>query len=392
MSNNKPLRSYKYFELELKALSSFLIITNPYFKELETNDLWEQEIFKIEKERVKMKLHFNPTSTEFIVRSFEKNIPFLSRELLYIRIISALEIFLIQAVRDVFKQTTIPFNSDHKRIDLNHSQVLQLTTIRELRNVLLHKETRPLSSAGYEDVVKYYKKQLGIDISSLHPGLQKMKYYHEVRHILVHRLGKTDNSFRKNHEYNKTYLQIDEDLLIDLFNDVYGYAYSVSEKVKSLIDTHTSVKVYKEFIGIRYRIEFDSKILDKVNFLEPDYHFWVGDEIYYLQDLGLNIISKGSRYVLEVWGKNEILKAYKLSIKTRLKTSKYFENVTMKLVKHPKEFDESIILAVSKLLPDGIWPLDTRKKVARELGVSNSKIDKIIKILNLRGMHLKPEQ
>lgn len=389
---DKELRSFKYFELELKTLASYLIITNPYFTGLPKENIWEKEPFKNEKERIEREINFEPTTKEFIVRSFEKNIEFLSRELLFIRVISALEIFLTQAVRDVFKQTTIPFRSNEKRIELNHSQILELTTIRELRNMLLNKETRPLSSAGYEDVVKYYKRQLGIDISSLQPGLQKMKYYHDVRHILVHRLGKTDSLFRERYGFTKTYLQIDEELLINLFNDVYVYTQSVADSVKSLIDTHTTVTVYKEFKGSRYRIEFDSKIMDKVNFLESDFHFWVGDEIFYLQDLGINIISTGPRYIVEIWGKNEILKAYRLRIKAILKTSRYFENMVMKPIKHPKIFDESIILAVSKLLPSGLWPLDIRKKIASELGISNNNVDRIIKILNERGMHLKPEE
>lgn len=389
---DKELRSFKYFELELKSLASYLIITNPYFTGLPKENIWEKEPFKDEKERIERELNFEPTTKEFIVRSFEKNIGFLSRELLYIRVISALEIFLTQAVRDVFKQTTIPFRSNEKRIELNHSQILELTTIRELRNMLLHKETRPLSSAGYEDVVKFYKRQLGIDISSFQPGLQKMKYYHDVRHILVHRLGKTDGLFRERYGFTKTYLQIDEELLINLFNDVYVYTHSVADSIKSLIDTHTTINVYREFKGSRYRIEFDSKIMDKVNFLESDFHFWVGDEIFYLQDLGLNVISKGPRYVVEIWGKDEILKSYRLRIKAILKTSKYFENIVMKPIKHPKVFDESIILAVSKLLPSGLWPLDIRKKIASELGISNNNVDRIIKILNDRGMHLKPEE
>jgi hypothetical protein len=387
----QPLRAFKYFDLELKSLCSFLIITNPYLTDLNTTDIWEQERFKSEKIRIESKLNFDPVTTEFIVRSFEQNVSFLGRELLYIRIVSALEVFLVQSIRDIFKQTTKPFQSNNKKIELNYSQVLQLTSVRQLRNALLQKETRPLSSIGYEEVVKYYKQQLGIDISSLGPGIQKMKYYHQIRHILVHRLGKADKHFKEQYGFNKTYLQIDEDLLINLFNDVYIYASQVSQKIKLLIASHTTVTVYRKFKGDRFRIEFDSKINDKVNFLEPEYHFWVGDEIYYLEDLGLHIISKGAHYIVEVWGETEIVTAYKKSIKTRLRTSKYFQKFTINAIAHPKIFDESVILAVSKLLPDSIWPLDIRKKIANELGISNGNVDRIIKILNSRGMHLKPE-
>lgn len=387
----KPLRAFKNFELELKSLSSFLIVSNPYLKELSTKEIWSEEPIKSEKERIKGVLNFEPVTNEFIIRSFEHNIPFLGRELIYIRIISALELFLVQSVRDIFKQTTIPFRNNNKRVELNYSQVLNLSSIREMRNELLNKETRPLSSAGYEDVVKYYKKQLEIDISSIGPGLQKMKYYHQIRHLLVHRLGKADKKFKTQYGFTKTFIQINEDLLIELFNDVYNYAKQVAERVITLINSHSNLKLFREFKGERLKIEFDSKINDRVNFLEPEYHFWVGDEIFYLEDLGLHILSKGSHYVVEVWGEVDILRAYKISIKSRMRTSKYFENITIQSISHPKIFDESIILAVSKRLPEGVWPSDIRKTIAASLGISNNNVDRIIKILNLRGMHLKPE-
>lgn len=388
---DKPLRAFKYFDLELKSLASFLIVSNPYFEDLGKKDFWEIEAIKAEKLRIESKLNFQPTTTEFIIRSFEKNMSFLDRELIYIRIISALELFLVQCIRDIFKQTSEPFRSGQKKIELNYSQILNISSVSEVRNELLHKETRPLSSAGYEDVVKYYRQQLGIDISSIEPGLQKMKYYHQIRHILVHRLGKADKYFKKQYGFNKTYIQVNEELLLDLFNDVHLYAKKVADKVVNLINSHSSIEVYRKFKGERLRIEFDSKITDKVNFLEPEFHFWVGDEVFYLYDLGIHIISKGSRYIVEIWGNSDVLNGYKKNAKQRLKTSRHFENILIQPIQHPKVFNESAILAVSKLLPEGLWPKDIRKTIAQTLGMSNNNIDKIIKMLNERGMHLKPE-
>lgn len=390
---DKPLRAFKYLELELKSLASFLIVNNPYYKELDHNNIWEVDNIKTEKIRVESLLNFQPTTSDFIIRSFEKNVSFLGRELIYIRIISALELFLIQSVRDIFKQTSEPFRSNHKKVELNYSQILNISTVSEVRNYLLNKETRPLSSAGYEDVVKYYKQQLGINISDIGVGLHKMKYYHQIRHILVHRLGKVDKRFKKEFGYKKTYIQVTEDLLMSLFNDVYYYAEKVSEKVVKLITDNNKIEVYKKFRGERLRIEFDSKITDKVNFLEPEFHFWVGDEVFYLEDLGINIVSKGARYIVEIWGDDEILKSYKKNVKQRLRTSKHFENTVIQQISHPKIFNEAIILGVSKLLPkSGLWPNDIRKKIASTLGISNNNVDRIIKVLNDRGMHLKPEK
>lgn len=389
--SDQPLRAFKHFDLELKSLASFLMISNPYFDELVTKNIWEIESIKAEKLRIESMLNFEPTTTDFLIRSFEKNISFLSRELIYIRIISALELFLVQCVRDIFKQTSEPFKSNLKKVELNYSQILNISSVSEIRNQLLHKETRPLSSAGYEDVVKYYKQQLGVDISSIGVGLEKMKYYHQIRHILVHRLGKVDKQFKKQYGYKKIYIQVNEALLIDLFNDVYVYAKKVSDKVINLIKSHSTIEVYKKFKGERLRIEFDSKITDKVNFLEPEFHFWAGDEVFYLHDLGVHVISKGTRYIVEIWGNSEVLKAYRKSAEQRLKTSKHFENITIKSVAHPKVFNESVILAVSKLLPNGLWPIDIRKTIATTLEISNNNVSKIIKVLNERGMHPKPE-
>uniref|UniRef100_UPI0025FCE0CE hypothetical protein n=1 Tax=uncultured Chryseobacterium sp. TaxID=259322 RepID=UPI0025FCE0CE len=261
--SDKLLRAFKYFELELKSLSSLLIINNPYFKELGEQNIWELSNIKNEKSRLEKILTFEPTTADFLIRSFEKNIPFLGRELIYIRIISALELFLVQSIRDIFKQTSEPFKSNIKRIELNYSQILNISSVSQLRNQLLNKETRPLSSTGYEDVVKYYKKQLGLDISSIGVGLEKMKYYHQIRHILVHRLGKVDTLFKKKYGYNKTYIQVSEELLLNLFNDVYIYAKKVADIVVNLINSYSQIEVYKKFKGDRLKIEFDSKITDK---------------------------------------------------------------------------------------------------------------------------------
>jgi len=106
----------------------------------------------------------------------------------------------------------------------------------------------------------------------------------------------------------------------------------------------------------------------------------------------VHILSKGSRYIVEIWGEAEILKSYKKNAKQRLRTSKHFENILIQPIPHPKVFNESVILAVSKLLPKrGLWPNDIRKNIATQLGISNSNVDRIIKVLNDRGMHLKPE-
>jgi hypothetical protein len=392
MMTLKPLNSFKRFELEFKSLASFLIVNNPYWQAISEEDLWKREELKAEHTRITSALKFDPITKEFNTRRFEENISYMGRELIYIRIVSALEVFLIQAIRDVFKHTTEPFFSNEKTIELNHSQILNFDSLSELKNMLLQRETRPLSSGGFDDVVKYYKKQLKIDISGLGPGVTKMKYYHQIRHILVHRLGKVDKQFKKQNNYTKAYLQIDELLLINVLNDMYDYALKVSEAVQVLIDKHRRLTVHKAFKGQRYHIGFDSKINDKVGFVDPKFHFWVGDDIFYLQDIGLKITIKGSRYEMEIWGENEVVTAYRKRIKKIMETSKYFSNVVVKPIPQPKEFDESIIVAVSKLLPSGIWPLDLRKQVAASLDLSNSSLDKIIKILNGRGMHLKPNE
>jgi hypothetical protein len=276
-------------------------------------------------------------------------------------------------------------------MELNNSEILNFKSISYLKNKLLHKETRPLSSGGYDDIIKYYKKRFNMDLAGIGVGKNKIKYYHEIRHLLVHRLGKTDKKFKKSYSTNKMNIAIDEELFLQMIDDIYSYGLQIGDKIIELIEFHNQPIIYKKFIGDRFLIQFDSELKSKIKFFQPNYHFWSGDEIYHFKDLKSEFTNENGKVIAEIWGEKEIVIPYVKNIKQRLKTSKLFSELTIKFIKHPKEFDESIILAVDSFLPNQPWKKGIHKKVAEEFNISNSIASKIMVELIKRGKY-KPQK
>lgn len=79
------------------------------------------------------------------------------KELALIRSISALEIFVIDSIKEVFNSNKSPFLSEGI-IEHQLSELLSCNDISELQNKYIEKTCRTLHSGGFEEVEKYYKK------------------------------------------------------------------------------------------------------------------------------------------------------------------------------------------------------------------------------------------
>ena len=89
------------------------------------------------------------------------------RELIYTRVISALEVFFIETIKDIFLSTTLPFMDTRSELSISNAELLSFKSITEIKNKILQKETRPLTSAGFGAIVKYYKKRFNIDLANI---------------------------------------------------------------------------------------------------------------------------------------------------------------------------------------------------------------------------------
>ncbi|MCR4274775.1 MAG: hypothetical protein NUW02_01865 [Candidatus Campbellbacteria bacterium] len=246
-----------------------------------------------------------------VLHKLKSQAPRYLQELLFTRLISALEIFLIDSIREIGKITPENFKSK-ELVPYTREQVLSFLTIEELQNSLIEKDCRQLSSLGFQEITKFYKNKLGIDYHSLHPGITRLEEYHERRHILVHRLGQVDDFYR--HKYNSTAKRLSVDF--SYLNEVIDNLFRFSEELNQ--------KIVKELFGIStlpqpgnnrnlYVLEIrNANILPDC--LKPAYQIRKGENTVDLQGILLISSIKNGRLTMVVEGDTEIITLYSKAI------------------------------------------------------------------------------
>ncbi len=137
------------------------------------------------------------------------------RSVILVRLVSEFEVFLISLLREVASISGEVFRKD-ARLEWERSRVLSFSNMEELKYTFISHDCRTLSSGGFDEIVKYYKKYLSIDIMPPGSKLENVREIHARRHIHVHNGGLVDEKYT--HEYGSkepigSVLQISEQYL-----------------------------------------------------------------------------------------------------------------------------------------------------------------------------------
>jgi hypothetical protein len=381
------IRAYSIFSRELRQLRSFYDTTlRAYSRVKEIQELADFS------EPLKNALHGNGVSwskSEKRIRTeHRKNkIESILRELILVRAISALETFLTDAIRDVFVVTKSPFMDKSVRIDLSQEELIANNTPTKIYGKIINRETRKLTSGGFNEFIKYYKKRFSIDLSQVSPGYKRMNEYHDIRHILVHRLGQTDEAFRRKYHTDSQQISVDTLLLNSLFDDLETFAVQAEEKIGELIDEYAD-------IDTEYNARYVTDILlldgDLPNCLHPSYQFWADDEYVMMTDvlLGTSLAKEGRvRYYFN--GSDRALRHLKRKLRRehkKLSISVSDVVVAFRFDKKQRLVPEDVISLVRNELPDQPWPKGIHKEIAKKHGLSNAKVSAAIDALIFRGL------
>lgn len=136
------MKAFNNFSRELKELIEFHKLTLYAYDETESL-LWFWR---------KNKLSFNKPS-EFghtviqpkhfaTKRSKKKRRRKSLNEIIFVRLISALEVFLVDIVRDAFLQTKEPFKKQDLKFQLSHAEILSIKSTSNFYNKIINKECR----------------------------------------------------------------------------------------------------------------------------------------------------------------------------------------------------------------------------------------------------------
>jgi len=397
----EKLKAYRIFQLQIKELNKFLNSTK-----FALNKAGALRNFINEKEH-KRYLDNNGFDTKPSgVCSFKKDsILSLEKTLnqqTLIRVISALEIFLVDLFRDIFIITKIPFKDQSKVLQFNQSQLLSIKSISELYSQIINKECRSLSSGGFIEIIKAYKRKLNIDLLHIPPGKQKMIEYHEIRHLIVHKLGRIDSQFRKKYNVtNKTRISINDDDLTNCIKDINGFAKQTHELVVNRISELVTPRIQQ--VSFERQVKYNIEILEpdsNLAFLNTEFEFWVNDEFEVLKNI---LIDKKTlsenEFELILSGEIRQIKAYysylkyakrkqmiKLKIVEDTSESTSNNEFGKKIKRKPIYIEQDTLELIRQQLPEQPWETGIHKKVAEKLGLRNKIVSLAIRVLIKRGV------
>ena len=398
----KKLKAYRIFEVEMRELQKFLYSTRFAFNKAGTLTKFLKN--KDHKQYLEInKFDTNPSGVCSFNRSSILNLEKILNQQTFIRAISALEIFLIDTIRDIFLITKLPFKEQNKLLQFNQAQLLSFKDTSELFNQIINRICRNLSSGGFVEIIKSYKKMLKIDLLNITPGKEKITEYHEMRHLIIHKLGRTDSQFRKKYNIeNKAGISIDDKTLEICLKDIIYFAKKTHELVLNKIDELT--KTYTQTIIFERQVKYKIAILDlnvNLEFLNANFEFWVNDEFEMLKNILIEkrILSE-TEIEISLAGTMRQIKAYysylKYAMKNNIIDFKCVENIIHSDTKDINikkrkskniQIDDDTLELIRKQLPEQPWEKSVHKKIAEKLGLKNKIVSFAIRTLINKGLY-----
>jgi|WetSurMetagenome_2_1015567.scaffolds.fasta_scaffold00675_12 hypothetical protein len=388
------MKAYSTFTQELNELLKFYKTTS--FTYDQTDSLFK--IKKGDKLKIEELLGTNIIATPPFKIRLKKNSKNEIRknlcELVFIRLVSALEIFFIDLIKDVFLINKEPFKKQDISPVFTQAELLSIQSMAEIYNKIINKECRKLTSGGFQDIVKFYRKYFNVDMGNFSPGLKKMEEYHDRRHLQVHRLGSTDQSYRDKYNYSRHIITIDDDYLVQCFQDFKSFSDMVNIQVIYQIKnefTEKRSKVKSIEREVRFMIEFqDEKRPDCLN---PEFEFWCDDEFMMLRDILDEKKNYDNTCELAISGRLRQVKFYLRYIRSYEKKSNSMVKIIKDLITNdgndssqPKVLDEKLLESIMNKLPVQPWPTGIHKVIANELQISNKIVSIAIQQLITKGI------
>lgn len=388
------MKAYQNFIRELKELDTFHKSTLYAYDETEgLLYFWRKNKWKFGEEnplghQVEKPVLFGTKRSKKIQR--RKNL----NEIVFVRLISALEVFLVDLVRDAFLETKEPFKKQDLVFQLSQAEILSIKSPANFYNKVINRECRRLSSSGFNEIVKYYKKNFKIDLAGFMPGKSKMEEYHERRHLLVHRLGRTDIQYRDKYNTTKLVVSIDDTYFSECIEDLTTFSEMVFNQMVYQLKTFTENETRKTK-------EIERKIALKVSFNEKnqevecfqnDYEFWSQDEFSVFADiLDSKVIIDENTIEFNLSGTLAQIRSYTRIIRRTLRKENITAEITKEKIRNQnvmqtRILDEELLIKIKEKLPPQPWETGIHKKIAFELEVSNKLVSIAIQQLIAKGI------
>ena len=308
----------------------------------------------------------------------KRQFPRYLRDLIFIRAISALEVFLVDSVREVFALTKEPFKRNYV-VEIPQAELLSAESLSEVFTKLINKECRNLHSGGFNDIKKYYLRVFGINFAD-YCTILRLEEYHDRRHLLVHRLGATDPAYQRKYNTQQKKLTVEEPYLLECIDTLLTFASAVNEELDRRF---TSITVPAATTpSVLYKIVAILETESAKNLVLGTFQFWADNRLIFLRD-----ILSSSTYLDE----NTVelnLAGDRAAVKQYLRKLKQYEKMgELTILARQGQNLESCKLSaeeISKIrasLPEKPWPVSIHKVIAAKLGLKTSEVYKAISLI-----------
>tara|TARA_R110002050_G_scaffold167946_1_gene299006 strand:- start:1213 stop:2358 length:1146 start_codon:yes stop_codon:yes gene_type:complete len=347
------MKTYKSFYSELKKLKglynsgvdSFLIRRENLAKNIvERTADFENEIYLNNISEENFFIAESPIDYKWRLKDYlAKQL----RTVIFIRIISALEVFLIDSIRETFVARKDLFHKQNSKIEFTHSELLSSKSISSLWSKLINRECRNLQNQGFKEVRKYYKTNFNIDFANSQISLMQIEKLHDIRHLMVHKLGRTDEQFRKKYDYKQDRLSLKQEEFYNGLEMILKFGVFINEEMDKIISVR---KPKQKKIETKGEVILQITNSNNMDFIYPDFTFQSGEQILLAQDIIDNYEINESIITLTISGERKYIRSYISQLTTLEKKQDILiiEKTIVEPAKLPKiskeKLDEAIVL------------------------------------------------
>ena len=296
--------SYNFFKNEIKQLTQLYDYTFHIYKQ--ENKVLQQMLSETKYERKKVSYLTTDNTIAHSLNSLYfytlNNYPTKLRQLVLISLITNLEVYFTQVVNEIASRNLNPFKIKDERVDFAKNHILNFSSIADIEEEILTKETRNLTSGGLEITYKYFKKKFEIDFKDLGIDYRLIEEIHERRHIFVHRNGLCDSQYlAKYPEFGFSVgknIKLEHEYIVKSIQMILEFGKQLNDKISSLFPNSTR-KLFKRN-GLKENKPDEHKIM--IELLSKSASYIIEDDL--LNDEIINLHVPIMNYVQQYFVKD----------------------------------------------------------------------------------------
>ncbi|MFB5588482.1 hypothetical protein ACE41I_17470 [Bacillus cereus] len=279
------LRAFRNFRAEWQRLKRIYHVTMYSY---------EETLKRVEDEAQSGVLHRSDYiyyKEELIARSYRelnRNLEFrfanMTRESLFIRLVSLLELYFNDSLTELSSKTFDPFKSQDEKT-YKVGQLLSLSDVKSIQNEIIQNQVRSIVLGGFDKIKRFYNSKIDIDFTKSGVAIKDIETIYSNRNLIVHAGGVIDEVYIRKYGNEDMIvgkrLEITEEFFLTSLETVFNLVQYVTDKLEesyNFADQNTKLKDERimknkkkkkdfiretELVGVFYSLDDIHKYLDE---------------------------------------------------------------------------------------------------------------------------------